>query len=198
VDPGVQVKNTNSPVNFYDMYGNGISNGWQPDLIIRYENQLFHSENFGSFGITGSIGFSYAEGYGIYQFPFGSTNSLQSQNKFSFLQIPLTVGGVYRFNLFRLFRPYAGVDIGSMQFIEIGTGSYSTGTKVAHTLIYEGRLGISLLLDSADSVTTRDGFLADGIQHTYLYAEYLAMSSFNTSGLIAKRNGGYLGFLFEY
>ena len=169
---------------------------WQPDLQIRYERELFHSETFGSFGLGLDFGASYAEGYGRYQFGFGSTNSLQSRTKFSFVQIPLLIGGVYRFNLFRVIRPYVGASVGTMGYTEIRTDGVDS--KRGYTFIYDGRVGASILLDGLDQKTARDGYLSSGIQHTFLFAEYLLMKSFNKSGIIFERNGIYLGFLFEY
>jgi hypothetical protein len=192
VVPGVKVENSAGIVKFQDEYGGPF----QPDLWIRYERQLFHSENFGSFGIGGELGVSYAEGYGQYQFAFGSLNSRQSRTKFSFLQIPVLVNAIYRFNLLRILRPYGGVGVGALGYSEIRTDGIPS--KRGYSMIYDGRVGVSLLLDFLDSKTSRDGYLSTGIQHTYLFAEYMYLNSFNKTGVTFGRSGVYAGFLFEF
>ena len=194
LSPGVTVKNSEGAVNFQDMYGNGSS--WQPDLVLHYERQFFHSENYGSFGLQADLGISYAEGYGQYQYGFGSTDSKLSKTKFSFLQVPITVGGIYRFNLFRLLRPYVGVGIGTMLYDEIR--SDDNPDKHGETPIYEGEVGLALELNLFDKTTATDGFLSAGIQHSYIFMEYMKMNSFATSGVTFGRSGIYLGFLVEY
>ena len=192
VNPGISVENSKSFVKFSEMYGLG----WQPDFLIRYERQLFHSENYGSFGVGVDMGVSYAEGFGQYNFGFGSLNSKQSRTKFSFLQIPLSVSSVYRFNLLRFVRPYAGASIGSINYTEIRSDAGQD--KRGFAIITQGKVGVSLLLDILDRKTSMDGFLANGIQHTYLFAEYLVMRTVLGLGVTFERSGVYLGFLFEY
>jgi hypothetical protein len=192
VNPGVKVVNPKGTVRFADMYGGD----WQPDLQIRFEHQLFHSENFGSFGLDAGLGVGYAEGYGQYQFGFGSTNSKQSRTKFSFLQLPTTVGGVYRFNLLRILRPYAGASVGSMNYAEIRSDAGQD--KRGYSLIYEARGGVSLLMDFLDKKTATEGYLSNGVQHSYLYAEYLLMKTLGSTSVDFERSGVYLGFLLEY
>jgi hypothetical protein len=194
LSPGVKVNNSEGVVNFQDMYGGGSA--WQPDLVLHYERQLFHSENLGSFGIQGDLGVSYAEGYGQYEYGFGSTNTKLSKTKFSFLQFPVTFGAIYRFNLFRLLRPYVGVGVGTMIYDEIRTDGVAD--KNGQTPIYEGELGLAFNLDSFDKTTAKDGFMSEGIQHSYIFVEYMNMSSFANSGVTFGRNGIYLGFLVEY
>ena len=192
VSPGVQVTNTANAVTFGRIYGIG----WQPDLILHYERQLVHSENLGSLALATDVGFSYAVGFGQLAYGFGSTNSTQSITKLSFLQIPLIVSGYYRFNLLRVLRPYVGLGAGSMFFTEIRKDN--AGSKYGYSFLYAASIGTSLLLDFFDSATSLDGYLSSGIQHTYLFAEYTRVQSFNQTGVSFERNGVYSGFLFEF
>ena len=195
VSPGLTVNNTDSAstVKFQDMYGNGGS--WQPDLGLHYEHQLFHSEALGSFGIGGDLGVSYAEGYGRYTFSFGNPASYVSQTKFSFLQIPVAFTGVYRFNLFRIVRPYAGGGLGTMLYDELRHDG--NPDKRGYSFIYEAMVGLAIKIDGLDTSTSRDGYLSTGIQHSYMYIEYFYMNTL-ASPVVFGRNGIYLGFLFEY
>ena len=53
-------------------------------------------------------------------------------------------------------------------------------------------------LDFLDPDSALQGFMSNGIQHTFLFAEYYNLHSFETSGVTFERNGIYAGFLFEY
>jgi len=193
VSPGFTVTNTdpNATVKFANMYGGT----WQPDLVLHYEKQLFHSENLGSFGLGTDLGISYAEGYGQYAYPFGSQYTTTSLSKFSFIQTPLTFNGTYRFNWFRIVRPYVGAGLGAMLYDEMRHDGLPD--RRGYSFIYEAMLGLAFRIDGLDSNTARDGFLSTGIQHSYLYAEYLYMNTFNLSKVLFGRNGLYMGVLFE-
>jgi hypothetical protein len=69
--------------------------------------------------------------------------------------------------------------------------------KRGYDFVYSTHLGTSVLLDFFDSATARDGYLSTGIQHSYFFAEYLYLSSFNQTGVVLERSGLYAGFLFE-
>jgi hypothetical protein len=196
VSPGVNVINTDpaAAVKFQDMYGNGGS--WQPDLGLHYEHQIFHSENFGSFGIGGDLGISYAEGFGRYPYKFGSQNTNLSPTKFSFIQVPLLFSGVYRFNLLRLVRPYAGLSVGPMLYDEMRHDG--NPDKKGYSFVYEAMVGAAIKIDGLDTETAKDAYLSAGIQHSYIYAEYAYMNNFAQTGVVFNRNGLYLGFFFEY
>jgi len=57
--------------------------------------------------------------------------------------------------------------------------------------------GASLLLDFFDRATARDSYMSLGVQHSYLFVEYLYQNAFNQSGVVITRSGIYSGFLFE-
>ncbi len=193
ISPGVKVINpSNSNVTFEQIYGSGF----QPDLMLHYERQWLHSENFGSLALSVDLGVSYAEGFGQLAYGFGSDNSSQSITKLQFVQLPLLIGAYYRFNLLRLVRPYIGAGVGSMFYAEMRNDS-QTG-KRGYTPIYSGSLGASLLLNFFDRATSTDAYLSSGIQQTYFFLEYMRLNSFSKTGPSFERNGIYAGFLFEF
>ncbi len=191
VSTGMEVSVENATNSFGDVYGTG----YQPEMLFHYERQLFHSENFGSIGLGIDSGVAYSSGKGRLQFGYGTGNSRESRTNFSFFQVPLVVSGVYRFNLLRLVRPYVSGGAGAILYSE--TRDDESKDKSGYTFVYQASLGASLLLDFLDQKTSRDAYLADGIQHTYFFLEYLKLDSFQTK-VMFKRAGLYAGFLFEF
>jgi len=189
ITPGMEVTAQNSSHTFSEVYGSGF----RPELIFHYERQLFHSENFGSLSLGGDFGVAYSGGKGVLQFGVGGKN--ESRTGFGFFQIPLIADAVYRFNLLRLVRPYVGAGAGAIFYDEMREDTKSD--KKGYTAVYKMNLGASLLLDFFDRKTYRDSYLANGIQHSYFFLEYLYLNSFKSS-VMFKRSGIYAGFLFEY
>ncbi len=189
VGPGIQVTNTAGSIGFDEVYGSD----WQPELMLHYERQVFHSENFGSlgFGIDGGVAF--ASGYGKLSYAFNGSDT--SQTKFTFYQFPFLLSSYYRFNLLRFLRPYVGGSVGSIFFIE-GRNDAVKDNR-GYNFVFASHAGVSLLLDFFDRSTANDGYLSTGIQHSYLFAEFLYLNSFNRSGVVLERSGIYSGFLFE-
>lgn len=189
VGPGMTVTNTEGALGYSEIYGSKF----QPELMLHYERQLFHSENLGSFGLGIDGGIAFADGYGRLSYTFNGTNT--SQTKFTFFQFPLMASAYYRFNLLRVLRPYAGGSVGSIFYIE--NRNDAVKDKRGFSFVYATHLGVSLLLDLFDTDTARDGYASSGIQHSYLFAEFLYLNSFNQTGVILGRSGIYSGFLFE-
>jgi hypothetical protein len=189
VSPGMTVTNSSGTIGFDALYGTS----WQPELLLHYERQLFHSEFLGSFGVGFDTGLSYSTGYGLLSFNFNG-NSV-SQTRFSFLQIPLIASATYRFNLLRVIRPYVSAGAGTVFYTEVREDE--AGDKRGYSFVFSGSGGLALALDFFDSKTALDGWLSRGIQHTYLIAEYFYLSSFNRTGVSFGRSGIYAGFLFE-
>jgi hypothetical protein len=189
VSPGMEVVNTAGGKPFSTIYGTD----WKPELLLHYERQIFHSEYIGSLGLGVDTGISYASGYGQLTFPFGGTTV--SQTPFTFLQIPFFASAYYRLNLMRVVRPYVGASIGPILFSEFRKDSVSD--KRGYSFAYVTHLGVSVLLDFFDRATARDSYLTLGVQHTFLFAEFLYQNSFNQSGVVFNRSGIYSGFLFE-
>lgn len=189
VSPGMTVTNSTGTIGFDALYGTS----WQPELLLHYERQLFHSEFLGSFGVGFDTGLSYSTGYGLLSFNFNG-NSV-SQTRFTFLQVPLLANATYRFNLLRFLRPYVSAGAGAIFFTEVREDD--AGDKRGYSFAFTGSGGLALALDFFDSKTALDGWLSRGIQHTYLVAEYFYLSSFNRTGVSFGRSGIYAGFLFE-
>lgn len=189
VSPGMTVTNSTGTIGFDALYGTN----WQPELMLHYERQLFHSEFLGSFGLGFDTGLSYSTGYGLLSFNFNSSSV--SQTRFTFLQIPLLLNATYRFNLLRFLRPYVSAGAGAVFYSEIREDD--AGDKRGYSFAFTGSGGLALALDFFDSKTALDGWLSRGIQHTYLVAEYFYLSSFNRAGVSFGRSGVYAGFLFE-
>ncbi len=189
VSPGISVSNPSGGVPYSSIYGSN----WQPEVMLHYERQIFHSEYFGSFGLGLDSGLTAASGYGKLSFAFqGST---VSQTKFTFLQFPILIGAYYRFNLLRILRPYLGASLGSIFYAE--TRKDSVADKRGYAFAYATHAGVSLLMDFLDPSTALDGYLSMGIQHSYLFAEFLYLDTFSQTGVSFKRAGIYSGFLFE-
>ena len=189
VGPGIKVTNTAGGIGFDQVYGSD----WQPELMVHYERQIFHSENFGSLGFGVDGGVAFANGYGKLSYAFNGSDT--SQTKFTFYQFPLLLSSYYRFNLLRFLRPYVGGSVGSIFYIE-GRNDAVKDNR-GYDFVFASHVGASLLLDFFDRSTANDGYLSTGIQHSYLFAEFLYLNSFNQTGVVLERSGIYSGFLFE-
>ena len=187
--PGMDVTVPGSVHTFSDVYGAGF----QPDLWVHFEHQFFHSENFGSLAFGGDTGIGYSGGQGLLQFAFNGSNV--SRTGFGFIQVPLIVNLTYRFNLLRIIRPYITAGPGMMFYDEFRNDPKPD--KRGYSFIYSGNVGVSLLLDFFDKSTHRDAYLSEGIQHTYVFAEYLYLNTLNTD-VVFQRSGIYSGFTFEF
>ena len=189
VSPGMQVISSGDTQIFKQVYGSGF----QPEILFHYERQFFHSEYIGSFGLGADFGLAYSGGNGVLQ--FGFNGSTQSHTQFGFAQVPLIVNGTYRFNLLRILRPYASAGLGTILYDEFRNDTKPD--RRGYTFVYQTNFGVSLLMDFFDSNTHVDGYLSNGIQHTYLFAEYEYLNSI-ASTVVFMRSGIYSGFLFEF
>ena len=194
VNPGTEVFiDGGSPdLTYSTVYGND----WKPDFLFHYERALFNNPYAGTLAGSVDFGFNYAGGFGQLAFAFPSTGGTrQSQTRFSFIQLPFLVGGVYRINILKILRPYAGGSVGTVAYTEIRNDAQKD--KRGYSFVGSFNLGVSLLLDYFDAATSKDAYLSDGIHHVYLFAEYLYLDTFSGS-VIFKRGGVYSGFMFEF
>jgi len=185
--PGTTV-NAGGPNSFNTVYGAG----WKPDIGLHYEYQLFHSEWFGSVGLTGDTGLSFASGHGVLAFAFNG--STVSQTSFQFYQVPLLAGVNYRLNALRYVRPFVGGNIGGMTYAEMrsDTANFNRGIS----LVFSVSGGLCFLMDFLDPRSMRDSWMDSGIQHVYLVAQYTYLTTL--AGIVnIGRSGVYGGFLFE-
>lgn len=185
---------TTQAQNFQDIYGSNYA----PDLSIFYEYQPFHSEWFGNIGLVGIGGVSYFHGTGVFGTSLsqagGEAVTTPQETKLQFFVLPVTVAIDYRFNLFRIVRPYilAGPSlIGYWERRE--TGSNYQG--ISHGVTVMG--GVAILLDWFSAGSRWDMYSNYGIKHTYLTLDYSRLIPvggdvrFSVYGVLA-------GFSFEY
>ncbi|OFZ53470.1 MAG: hypothetical protein A2428_02795 [Bdellovibrionales bacterium RIFOXYC1_FULL_54_43] len=187
---------------YTDIYGTG----WTPDLAFFYEYQPFHSEWFGNIGIYLSAGIGYASGMGNFQYTlknFAATERAgqlvefpsKSRTRFQFFSIPLIAAIDYRFNLFRILRPFVIVGPTVIGYVETRNDAAQGFRGDSRGLFMSG--GVSLLLDWVSATSTWDLYAAHGFKHYYLTLEYSKLSTF--SGDVDFAVSGFsLGLTFEY
>lgn len=181
---------------FNDIYGSQYA----PDLSLFYEFQPFHSEWFGNFGIVAMAGLGYFRGFGQYSFDVpkpGNAGNFdpKSSTKFQFFAIPLTVALDYRFNLFRVLRPYILVGPTLVGYFETRDDSVRGNRGNSRSLLVS--TGVSILLDWMDTSASWDLYTIHGIHHYYLTVDYSRL--FPIGGDVDYGMSGVtLGFTFEY
>ncbi len=148
------------------------SSSWYPEIMLFYERQLFHSENWGSVGLVGTVGFGYFYGKGVFAFelnkawdPASSFGSV-SQTSFSFLSFPAFVGLNYRLNLLRMFRPYAQAMVGGLGAAETRNDNHPTTFGYGLAFAFGG--GVNFLLDWLNPGTSFELYDATGVQRYFL------------------------------
>lgn len=173
---------------------------WAPDFRFSSEYQLFRGENIGSLGLVGGIGFSTFKGKGIYEFRLrngltGEEYTTSNDTIYRFNLIPFSLGLNYRFNLFRILRPYAllaptgAIYWESQQDKGKPNKGFSTGVTYA--------AGVSLLLNFLSSSNSWDLYSTYGIHRYYATVEYNRMQTF--SGDVRFDVYGVMaGLTFEY
>lgn len=189
VATGATVGVNGSTAAFERVYGTG----WQPEVIFHYEKQPFHHERLGSLGLTFDFGFAQAGGYGTLAFPYAG--STVSRTSFNFIQVPILGGVNYRLNAMHILRPYISLAAGAMGYTEIRTDSRPDYR--GFSLIATGAVGVSILLDFLDRKTMIEAYNSFGIQHVFLFAEFLSMRTLQ-GPVTFERGGIYSGFLFEF
>jgi len=184
---------------FDTMYGSNYA----PDVTLFYEYQPFHSEWLGNIGVLGMLGGAFYNGNGRFQVRLenpltaDATDffSEQSNTRFQLYAFPFTLGLNYRFNLFRVLRPFVmagGTAIGLMELRNDGMG-----TKFGYSMSATFGGGVSLLLDWFSRASSWDLYSSFGIKHYYLTVDYQQMLPllgdvrYAVSGVMA-------GFTFEF
>jgi hypothetical protein len=165
---------------FSQIYGS--ASGWNPDLTFFYEYQPFHSEWFGNIGIAGMMGLSYFRGKGQFGLPnivspSGGSFGAESRTNFRFVSIPLFLGANYRFNLFRILRPYIQAGPTLNLFFE----SRDDGQKPIRARSTGGIAsgGINLLLDWLFPEAAQNLYAEQGVKHFYLTFDYSRVFTFS-------------------
>jgi hypothetical protein len=160
---------------FNDVYGDK----WAPDVSLFYEWRPFRAGNFGSFGLIGSFGMAYNEGFGKFQFPlhnyqitgypvFGDGQT--STTKFRFMSFPFFFGGDLRFSLLKYLQPFVMAGPMLIGFIETRDDDRDAKHGTSRAVYFAG--GVSVLLDWLSRSTDWSMYDDYGIQHTYLTVQY--------------------------
>lgn len=184
---------------FNDVYGGTYA----PDFALFYEYQPWHSEWFGNIGLVGSVGLALFKGSGNFKFPLSKVNqngptgiqyATESRTKFYFFEIPIMVGVDYRFNLFRILRPFVMAGPTLVIYHESRDDDLDGGTGNSRGLFASG--GVSLLMNWINPSWSWDQYAQNRVRHTYLTLEYSKLTTF--SGAVDfSASGLSLGFTFE-
>lgn len=173
---------------------------YAPTLSLLYEYQPYHSEWFGNFGLWGSTGVSYHHGAGTFEFPLvipGSSERFtnQSETKFQFFTVPISLGLDYRFNLLRIFRPYVMAGGSLIPFWESRNDTRSGYRGVSRAVTFTG--GVSVLLDWISADSSWDFYSAWGVKHYYLTIDYTRLMTI-ASSIDFSISGLNAGLAFEF
>lgn len=167
---------------------------------LEVEKQLFQS--FGSFAVGVSAG--YAEKYGRAQLADGT----EAEESTGFRMIPLRLLGVYRFDYFARTANFPIVPYGKLGLVytpwwmlkggstEVVNGRKASGGKSGYAAV----VGISILLDFFDRRLARDFDNSLGVNHSYLFAEYMHedVNNFGGPGLDLSSRHFMFGLALEY
>ncbi len=186
-----------------------IYQSYAPDIELYWEYQPWHSEWWGNIGIYASLGVSFFKGDGVYKFQL--TNPVTNQpfpptstTKFGFFELPLSLGLDYRFNLFRVLRPFVIAAPMLIGYTETRSDGIGGGCKppilgancgVSTALFVSG--GVALLLDWITPGSMDSLYQTFGVKHYYLTAEYMRVQPISTSVSFAI-SGVTLGLTYEY
>jgi len=130
-------------------------------------------------GITGSIGYFNATAN-----TFVAGTTMRSSDETEFTIIPLTLNGMWRFDQLGAMGiplvPYGKLGLAyDLWYSDGGNGETSEttdGTASGGKLGWQGAIGLGFVLDSLDRDMARSLAAESGIQHLYLFAEYLHAS----------------------
>jgi hypothetical protein len=179
-----------SGVTFDALYAKQVA----PDFTLSYEFQPFHSEWFGSLGFGAQAGFALYRGYGSYSVSlpgFGST----SDTEFRFVFIPLMATVNYRFNLFRVIRPFVQAGAGLTYFREARDDSSDVLQGYSRSMTVTG--GLALNLDYLSSNSGWAIYDEKGIHHSYLTLDYTRQTHLS-GDLEMEASGIHAGLTYEF
>jgi hypothetical protein len=162
---------------FDSLYGDKYA----PELRAFYEFQPFHSEWFGNVGVVLTAGAAAFRGSGNFQFnltnnrtgqPFGT----ESQTTFRFVYVPVSAGLNYRFNLFRILRPYVQGAPTLIGYSELRSDEKSGNQGISRGIQFGG--GVNLLLDWMMPGASWDLYADFGVKHYYLTFDFTRLATF--------------------
>ncbi|MCC6996686.1 MAG: hypothetical protein IT370_18890 [Deltaproteobacteria bacterium] len=154
-------------------------------------------------GVTGSIGYFNATAN-----TFVAGTDMRSSDETEFTLIPLTLNGMWRLDQLGAMGiplvPYGKLglvydlwysDGGNGETSESATGGSASGGKLG----WQGAIGLGFVLDSLDRDMARSLAAESGIQHLYLFAEYLhaSVSGFEDAAIHLGDTTWMAGIAFE-
>jgi hypothetical protein len=183
---------------FYRSFDSLYGSSYTPDFRFFYESQLVHSEWFVSLGWFFETGFAWKKAPGGFEFapqnPSGGTYGTSSSVNFTFVTVPVAVGGMARFNLLRLLRPQIKVAPVAVGYFEDRSDSKGIKRGYSRGLLTEAGLAFQLdWLDRRGSWSMYEMFRVN--QH-FLTLDYQRLDT--ASGDVDfSFHGLTLGLLFE-
>lgn len=148
-----------------------------PVFIFDYEWQPFTS--FGRLGIQAGLGFLIANGNGRISCDGCSTDGKEAKEKYTFLAVPLNLGGVYRLEWtnHQWLAPYVSAGGAYVPVVELrddNASPKSVGTPGAY-----GATGLMFNISAMDRSTAFILRTEYGIANLWLSAEYRYLKTFN-------------------
>lgn len=170
---------------FQDIYGSETV----VSLGIDYEFQM--TNRFGKWGLVIGSGFFTASGNGRF------LNGDLAKESYTFLAVPLTVGGIYRFEFsdHQWFVPFVNVGgayYGLAEFRDDGRGPSLTGTPAAY-----GGAGLLLSVTNWDRETAFTLWSEYGIANMWVNLDYRRAQSFSEDVDVSS-NSLNLGLTFDF
>lgn len=183
---------------FYQAYTGLYGEGYTPDFRFFYENQLIQSEWFVSLGWFFEGGFGWKKASGGFEFPpqkpGGGTFAAESSVNFTFVTVPVALGGVARFNLFRVLRPQIKVAPVAVGYFEDRSDSQGVKRGYSRGLLTEA--GVAFQLDWLDQRGSWSMYEMFRVKQHFLTLDYQRLDT--TSGAVDfSFHGLTLGLLFE-
>jgi hypothetical protein len=189
---------TAAPGVFYQGYSALYGADYTPDFRFFFEDQLLQSEWFISLGWFFEGGFGWKKTSGGFEFPpqnpAGGTYGAQSSVNFTFITVPVAVGGVARFNLFRVLRPQVKVAPVAVGYFEDRSDSKGLKRGYSRGLLTEA--GVAFQLDWLDQRGSWSMYETLRVKQHFLTLDYHRLDT--TSGAVDLSFHGFtLGLLFE-
>lgn len=179
-----KIQSADGVTDFSSMYGNSS----QPLFMFDYEWKPFNS--FGSLGLQGGIGVMYATGQGRFIIPDPQFPDQQAKEEYTFLAIPISLGGIYRLEWGhrQWVAPYisaGGTYIGIAEIRDDGKSPSLVGTP--------GVYGAGGLLFNVSAMSRDTAFTLSseyGIKNLWISLEYRQLQTFTddvdfSSGIVA-------------
>ncbi len=180
---------------FKDMYGTK----WFPDFRVNVEWYPFNSEYLGNLAFGLGAGLVIVKGFGQFEYAVSNNSrtsdfSQTSETEFRFAYIPIEAIAKYRFNLFRVLRPFALLGAMVIPFEESRSDGKDSQVGYSTAIVYGA--GLSLWLDWISSRDSFNLYRSSGVKSYYLNVEYRLQAALS-GPLNFDQSGLYAGFSFD-